>query len=257
MYPEAVHRYATQRGLPVQEAAQTFLQIVVLRHITLPEAVFMGGTALVLGYGNPRFSEDVDLTHIRNPQQLRPGLVKAASEIAAWFGQKAVLTPPKAPASTWRLTLPMDRATTLRLHVDSQPYRAYTQRPLVLEFPSIPPFVCNTLDVDEIMAEKVIALAYRRYLGGRDLFDLWFHWLRQSDWVARQNMIAGLGRKKLRERRLKIGELLKLLDSRLAGMSDLKRARDEWRRYLPPQFHRDEIFADILSRCRHLPEIFT
>lgn len=255
MYPEAILQYAREKRLSVQNAAQTFLQIIVLRHLSLPDARFMGGTALVLGYGNPRFSEDVDLTQVSDPALLRPGLVKAKAELEGWFGTPVTLLAPKPKGRTWRLTVRLTRADSLRLHIDSQSRRAYTVRPMVLEYPSVSPFVCEALDLDEILAEKIIAVATRRYLGGRDLFDLWFHWLRSEEWKIRREPVLDLMREKLRERSLKGDDLRGLLDLRLREGASLHRAREEWGRYLPAGFQKAAIFHEIVARCRLLPEI--
>lgn len=255
MYPEAIHRYVRERKLSLQDAAQVFLQVAVLRHLSVPEATFMGGTALVLGYGNPRFSEDVDLTQIKDPERLRPGLLRAKAELEGWFSSPVVLVPPKPGLKTWRLTVRLGRAESIRLHVDSQPYKAHTSRPIVIEYPSIAPFVCPTLEVDEIMAEKILAVAFRRYLGGRDLFDLWFHWLRSDGEPSRRKDILGLVEKKIRERRLSRNDLRERLMSRLSVQVSLDRARDEWKRYLPPDFQQKAVLDEIVSRCRNLAEL--
>lgn len=254
MYPDAVLRYAGERHLSVQDAAQTFLQVVVLRHLSLSEARFMGGTALVLGYNNPRFSEDVDLTQVDQPQLLQPGLLKAKKELEGWFQTEATLR--QSPKSrTWRLVLPLSPSETLQLHVDSQPYRALTHRPLVIEYPSIQPFVCAALELDEIMAEKVVALAFRRYLGGRDLFDLWFHWLKNENWRERQSTITKFMQEKLRERSLQRSHFQEKLAGRLSERVPLDRAKQEWQRYLPADFQKEAVFQEILTRCRLLGEI--
>ncbi len=252
MIPEAVRLHAREKGLSQQDASQTFLQVVVLRHLSEPKARFMGGTALVLGYGNPRFSEDVDLTQVRDPELLKAGLVRAKAEIEGWFASPTVLLPPKKGLATWRLTVRLGRAESISLHVDSQPYKAYTSRPIVIQYPSLPSFVCSAVEVDEIMADKILAVACRRYLGGRDLFDLWFHWLRSDADDARCDAILGLVGKKARERKLDVGDLRDRLASRLSGKASLERAREEWRRYLPSNFQKREVLEDIVLRCRSL-----
>ena len=255
MYIESILRYARERKFSLQDAAQTFLQVVVLRRLSAPQARFMGGTALVLGYGNPRFSEDVDLTQVSDLERLGPGLLKAKTELEGWFGSPVILRPPKTGGRTWRLTLRRGRSESLSLHVDSQPYRAYTMRPIVIEYPSIPPFVCEALELDEILSEKIVAVACRRYLGGRDLFDLWFHWLRSDAWADRKNSILELVTKKLRERSLKDDDFKRLLTTRLSENVSLNRARHEWKRYLPPDFQKATVFSEIVTRCRLLTEI--
>ncbi len=259
MYNDLIRRQAEERGLSLQDAAQVFLQVIVLRHLSDPKVVFMGGTALVFGYGNPRFSEDVDLTQVKDPESLRPGLVKARAEIENWFAAKTLLQAPQAPktgARTWRLTVRLGRrAESLSLHVDSQPFKAHTTRPIVVTYPSLQPIVIPTLSLEEIPAEKILAVAGRRYLGGRDLFDLWFHWLRKADWEQSREAVQALVQKKRLERRLKKEDVGTRLSQRLSPGHSLDRARQEWGRYLPREFQRTAVYEEIIERCRFVREI--
>lgn len=256
MFTEAIQRYSREKNLSLQDAAQSFLQVIVLKHLNIPRARLMGGTALVFGYGNPRFSEDVDLTQVSDPSLLKPGLVKAAAELEGWFAASVILTPPKAEGRTWRLIVRLGRAESLRLHIDSQDDPAYTTQPIIMEYPSVPSFVVEAMSVDEIMAEKVMAVATRRYLGGRDLFDLWFHWLRTPEDVARRQTIRGYVEKKLKKRLLEYADFLRRLKERLSHTKMPERAQSEWKRYLPADFQKGSVFEAILSACRRLPEFF-
>lgn len=256
IFPEAIQRFSREQRVSLQDAAQVFLQVLVLKHLSAPEAVFMGGTALVLGYGNPRFSEDVDLTQVSDPLLLKPGLDKAAAEAGAWFGAPTRLAPPKAKGRTWRLSVLLGRADTLSLHVDSQGDRAHTGQAILLSYPSIPAFVCMTLGLDEILAEKIVAVAYRRYLGGRDLFDLWFHLSKEPELGAKLSVVAGYVRKKLLARALDQSDFERRLEERLIHPRSLARAREEWARYLPTELQKPAVFQSILAFTARIPEFF-
>ena len=253
MIPELVQNYARARGLSGQDALQTFFQVIVLKHLRHDSARLIGGTALVLGHGNPRFSEDVDLTQVSKPAALRPFLAKAAEELEGWLDVKIILAPPKARGVTWVLTARMDGAAraNLRLHLDSQPYPAYSRAPMVIEFPGLTPFVVESISVPEIMADKLIAVAFRRYLGGRDLFDLWFHWLRHDKEPFESGGISALVLRKLSDRGLQKDDWARRFRARLMA-KDLDRARQEWRRYLPASFQGQAVQEDILSKVRAL-----
>lgn len=259
---EVIAQYARERNLSLRDALQTFLQIVVLKNITLPEARLMGGTALVLGYSNPRFSEDIDLTQVVHPHLLKPNLTKAAAELEGWLHCKTVLTPPKKNGRTWRLACLRRPSETVQLHIDCQEYPAHTSRPIVLQFPLhptasfIPTFVFEAEDVEEIMADKVIALACRPYLGGRDLFDLWFHWLKSEEWVSKRDAVSKLILKKLKDRSLASPRFFKLLKERLSFSPPLKRARYEWQRYLPADFQKESVQKAMLQSSKKILEIF-
>lgn len=252
-----IERYAQERALSRRDALQTFLQVIVLKHLTLPGARLIGGTALVLGYGNPQFSEDIDLTQIPDPKLLAPGLNRAAAELEKWFGKKVSLQAPKPKGRTWRISCHFNRAETIRLHIDSQPEPAQTAVPIVVQFSGLPPLVYETISLKEIMADKVIAVAYRNYLGGRDLFDLWFHWLRRSDGENDISEMVTYLRKKIEDRKLTETDFRERLAKRLEKGHSLTRARTEWRRYLPIPFQKKEVREAILGACQKLPEIFS
>lgn len=249
---ESIQKYATEKKISEMEATQVLLQVLVLKHLSLPGAHFMGGTALVLGYGNPRFSEDIDLTDIKNPLKLSQSLENAVREASQWLRTKVALQPPKPEKRTWKIICSLSRSESIRLHIDTQAYPAHTSRPIVIEFPSLSSFVCEALTLPEILSEKMIALAFRKYLGGRDLFDLWFHWLRKSDWELLRNEVFMLVKLKLKERKLLQAEFNQNLNSRLKKGSSLNRAREEWERYLPPEFQKESILNDILNSCQKL-----
>jgi hypothetical protein len=252
MYPELVSVYSRERQISLRDAAQTFMQVIALKHLSDPDARLVGGAALVLGHGNPRFSEDIDLTQVANPESLRAGILRARAELERWLGAPVTARSPRAGGRTWRLTARFGRSESLSLHVDSQPFKAYSSRPLVIEFPSLPPLVFAALDLDEIMSEKLIAVARRRYLGGRDLFDLWFHWARSDAWEDRRAAVMDLLGRKLDERGISQKQVGASLRQRLSEGASLSRARDEWKRYLPVDFQKREVLDEIVSRCRLL-----
>ena len=100
---EQIKTYAGEKNISEEEATQVFLQVLVLKHLSLPGAHFMGGTALVLGYGNPRFSEDIDLTQVKNPLKLSQGLINAAREASQWLGTRVAVQKPKKGKRTWKM----------------------------------------------------------------------------------------------------------------------------------------------------------
>ena len=254
MLNEGIDQWAREHSVTRRDALQTALQIIVLRHLSDEKAAFMGGTALVLGFGNPRFSEDLDFTQVVHPLVLESGLKKAAREAGEWMGAPARLTPPKKGGRTWRLSCALSPSETVQLHIDSQPYRAHTVASIVISFPGLPSVVCRSLTVNEIMAEKILALAGRRYLSGRDLFDLWFHWLARPGADETGSEIRALAVRKMKERRLTVGVVRELLTSRLRPSMDLTRARQEWKRYLPASFQKSDVLNQIAEGALTIPE---
>ena len=120
-----------------------------------------------------------------------------------------------------------------------------------MTFPGLVPIVIESVSLSEIMADKLIAIAYRRYLGGRDLFDLWFHWLRRENSEERARDIIPMVRKKLSDRSLKVEDWQARVGKRLRT-ADLNRARIEWKRYLPPDFNRPLVWEEITQKAQDL-----
>lgn len=253
-----VEQYAQEKGLSRQDAAQTLMQVLALKHVSYPGARLIGGGALVFGHGNPRFSEDIDLAGVPDTSVLEPGLRKTLLEIQGWFQKPAKLIAPKGTGRTWRILCQWNRAESLQLHVDSQKYRAWSVHPVVISFPGIPSFIVESLSLEELMAEKLLAVFGRRTLGGRDLFDLWFHWLRLDN--SRE---TGIGvqkylPQKLKERGISRDDFFATLKERLSlhaqgeTQDQFKRAQEEWKRYLPLTFQKKTVYEEILRKCGEL-----
>lgn len=58
------------------------MQVAVLKNLNFEEAVLIGGTALVMGNGNPRFSEDVDLAGVERPEVFYPDMLSRRKVMA-------------------------------------------------------------------------------------------------------------------------------------------------------------------------------
>lgn len=257
MNTELLNSWAKERAISKQDALQNFLQVIALKNMTLEKARFIGGTALVLAHGNPRFSEDLDFGGVRRPWELQKDMERSAREIQDWLGAAVEIRRPKKGGTTWKLICAFGPSESLRLHIDTQPYRALTHFPALIRFPGIPPFVAASVELDEIMADKIMALAQRRYLGGRDLFDLWFHWLKSPDRDRRKARIRRLLLSKLKQRALRLDGLAGSLKERLGLRPTLDRARQEWRRYLPDSFQKESLYKDILSQAGRIREIIS
>ena len=254
MIPEIVKEHAGRHHRTLRDALQTFMQVVLLKNLRHETARLIGGTALVLGYANPRFSEDLDLTSVADPLSLERSLLTGSRELEGWLSTKATLSAPKKDSRTWKIAVAIAEFGNVHLHIDSQPYPTYANTPLIADFPGFNPIVCNSVAVEEIMADKLVAIALQNYLGGRDLFDLWFHWLRTEDRNARERQIRLMVPKKLRDRRVRARDWMELFQKRLSAMN-LQRARVEWKRYLPPDFSQPAILEEIIQRVGKLPSL--
>ncbi len=222
------------------------MQVVVLKHLLTKNAALMGGTALVLGHGNPRFSEDIDLTDVDEPMSLKNGLNKASEELCGLLNATSKLTPPKPGRATWRLLCEIRVGFSAQLHVDTQRFRPLTHHPIVVVYHGVPPFVFPSIDLKEIMADKLIALAFRNYTSGRDIFDLWFHWLRDKSSSETDSAIMQMMEEKLSARKIGKKDLVKHLRAKMThGIS--RRTADEWERYLPVPLKKQALYKNIFD----------
>jgi len=177
------------------------MQKVVLTALALQgsykEIVFQGGTALRLFHGNPRFSEDIDLV-LKHPIKGREGKDPAQTDEPTEVLTDVLTRTLPGIKQSVRDTFPfitemeirsqkndrdlqrhilMARSDNpehrLRVHIELAAVPSYRNQPRILNFPPINPAI-RVEDVDEILADKVCALALRPYLKGRDLWDIHF-----------------------------------------------------------------------------------
>ena len=116
----------------------------------------------------------------------------------------------------------------------------------MIEYPGISPFVFPSIELNEILADKLIALAFRNNVSGRDIFDLWYHWLKQNDASAQDKLIKERVIKKLKLRHLSKTDFQHTIKEKLkSGIT--KRVTSEWERYLPRGLKDKTLYEHIFS----------
>lgn len=195
------------------------------------DLVFQGGTALRLCYGNARYSEDLDFVRSVPLNKARFKTFKALLQklMTDRHGLVAYLSDPKkhlderSTASSvvvhrWTATVEVPGIKYQKIHIEVADVPAYDPRPRSIINPyaqlKAAPTLLNVSSEKEILADKVVAVAGRRYIKARDIWDI--KWLTDKgitlnlDWV----------RRKARDYHLLEGEdvapLLKCLDARIA-----------------------------------------
>ena len=137
--------------------------------------IFKGGTALYKLYKLPRFSEDLDFSLLENLDQksiedIVSDVVKQTSafeitsvkktkdSVLIKLGAKGILT----------------KYNTLRIDVNARNsiLKPFDVRTFVPEYIDINPFTVRSLNIEEIVAEKIHSIFMRKK--ARDLFDLFF-----------------------------------------------------------------------------------
>ncbi|HEX7608064.1 MAG TPA: nucleotidyl transferase AbiEii/AbiGii toxin family protein [Candidatus Cryosericum sp.] len=184
-YAELV-TYSSANALPLDQVIREELQRLILRYLSergfFVHGVFQGGTAIRLVYGGTRFSEDLDFV-------LRPGRTIAVVNLPKLL---------EGLPSFMRREVPFADRSTLREQKAEVMFARYRCRlelqaqigglVINLEFAGVPsrsphPHVMRSDAVDvaivvedesEILVDKLVALALRSYVKGRDIWDTWF-----------------------------------------------------------------------------------
>lgn len=191
---EEVARRSAREQVNAETVLREEVQKAVLTHFSLRRffnvAVFQGGTALRLFYGNPRYSEDMDFvftakdtdlfrkigTHIRN-------LARFVGEVFPFLEETAMKTQ-KETGAFKRFTLrlrPRDLRRVLRVNIEFANVPSRDNSLALLHYPPFNPAV-RVESVREILADKVVAVALRPYVKGRDLWDI--HYLTANKGAA-------------------------------------------------------------------------
>ena len=179
-------RRAREEGLPKNIVLKEALQVLCLEHLyTFPESdiiIFQGGTCLRLLYGGPRYSEDLDF--VVSDMQTLSGLFKKVSSsverMGPLFEGKTWMRVQKESKNLvrWKLYFEsLEDKESSSVSIEFANYPAYTSQLLPLKipagYPSTPLILVKTETEEELLADKINALATRKYLKGRDIFDIW------------------------------------------------------------------------------------
>lgn len=187
LYEDAIER-AKEEGIPEKVLLKEALQIYILSELyALAESskiTFQGGTCLRLIYGGPRYSEDLDFVAEASLQELESvflSLKKSIPKIGPLFSAALELKKQKEHPRflRWKLhylTEPV--AKSFSVNIKLARYPAYTQNLSPLHpskvLPGLPFTIVRSETLEEILADKLAAIAGRSFMKSRDLFDLWF-----------------------------------------------------------------------------------
>jgi len=243
------------------------------------ELIFQGGTALRWCYGGSRFSEDLDFVTPIGADAVRAKLnrtLKAVErEMIPHFGPGALTLSDKST-----------RPDTLKLFADYRPTASREKISVKLEFEGIrkeslpetknlilsalpavsyliasgdfrvprPNAVLVVETLPEILSDKIRALLERRYLKGRDIFDLWYL----------RTVLNATADKEMIERKFRMYawpfQAARNLDffadpSSVAREEQKTAIREDLVRFLPPDLlavHQAEGYASVLTALQSL-----
>ena len=177
---------AQEEGLLNKTILKEYLQISILEYLYgLPESdviTFQGGTCLRLLYGGPRYSEDLDfvVSSVENLPAIFKKVSSAVEKLSPFFEGKVWMRVQKESKNLvrWKLYYePTENNENTSVSVEFAKYPAYTSQLLPLKipkgYPATPLILVKAETEQEILADKINAIATRRYLKGRDIFDIW------------------------------------------------------------------------------------
>lgn len=177
-----------EEGIPEKALLKETLQIYILSELyALPESskiTFQGGTCLRLVYGGPRYSEDLDFVTDASPQDHESiflSLEKSIPKISPLFNAKLEIRKQKEQPRflRWKLHYLTEPFTdSFSVNIELACYPAYTQNLSPLHpskmLPGLPFSIVKSETLEEILSDKLAAIAGRSFMKSRDLFDLWF-----------------------------------------------------------------------------------
>ena len=173
------------RKLALAEFAQHLILQSMYRHGAFKNLVFTGGTALRILYHTSRYSEDLDFSLIQpkgfefrsllgkiqkdlEMQQLRFDFYPREERIVA----KADLRFPGL-LKEFQISPLKDQKLTVKFEVDKRPPAGGRKEIALVSSPVS--YTVAVFDLASLFATKLHALFFRRYMKGRDTYDLvWF-----------------------------------------------------------------------------------
>jgi predicted nucleotidyltransferase component of viral defense system len=184
-YAELV-TYSATNVLPLDQVLREELQRLILRYLSergfFVHGVFQGGTAIRLVYGGTRFSEDLDFVLRPETTIASLSLPKLLDGLPSFvrrevpFADRPGVAEQKAEATFARYRVRLELAAptgrlVINLEVAGVPSRS--ARPQVVRSDTVD-FAVIVEDESEILVDKLIALALRPYVKGRDIWDAWY-----------------------------------------------------------------------------------
>ncbi|MGB9578105.1 MAG: nucleotidyl transferase AbiEii/AbiGii toxin family protein [Halothiobacillaceae bacterium] len=178
--------YSRENALPLDQVFREELQRLLLRYLSehgfFVHAVFQGGTSIRLVYGGSRFSEDLDFVLRPDTTIANLNLTALLKDLPSFlrrevpFAEHFSVTEQKAGPTFARYRCRIDLQApvgglVINLEVAGIPGRS--ARPHVLRSDMVDVAIVVE-DESEILVDKLVALALRSYVKGRDIWDTWF-----------------------------------------------------------------------------------
>lgn len=247
-------------GIPVDRVVREEIQKLILRYLAerrfFSGGVFQGGTAIRLFYQGARFSEDLDFVFREKDHALFSGLSPVLRDLPGFLRKQVPFS------GDVELAKQKGSGLLVRFKLKLQVPEKGSRLVINLEFASVPslqPQVrllrVDPVDVpvavedeNEILADKVVAIALREFVKGRDLWDIDFLIRTRNVSLPDPNLILA----KAKAYGCAPVEFLDRLGRRIPLLQEegLAALDAEMRRFLPRQLMEDLVssFPELLAR---------
>lgn len=223
------------------------IMAVLVQQGVMSSLTFIGGTALRMCYNSSRLSEDLDFNggHNFKPADFNgleheiKSYIEAKYETNVWVNKPS--SERQGDTSSWTISIEKEAnrpdLTRQKMHIDvcAIPSFDIEKRPLINHYNIAVPtegLLIPVQSLDEIMADKFIALAYRaRRIKPRDIWDVL--------WLSQRNVEASveLTKRKLDARGKAFSDFSDALMSQVTKLQSSDETRDdfyqEMRRFIP------------------------
>lgn len=168
--------------------------------------VFQGGTALRMCYNNPRYSEDLDFVRSGplKPEQFNMFVELLTKSVINKYQLNITVKEPNKPLDTnstdtsiavhrWTATIEIGNQATpnqkIHIEVADVPAHDIQQRMVKSHYDQygFHPILLNVSSKEEILADKVTAVADRPYFKARDIWDI--KWLNDTGTELNHNLV--------------------------------------------------------------------
>lgn len=191
MYIDNLDLLEKNIGVPIRLLYMEAMHLLILETLfsqKLSEKIaFQGGTSIHLLYGGDRFSEDLDFSCGDLKLEELYQLMKISNtminkNIVQEFGKGSIkwkypeLNRASKVKKWWCIFSPEGTSSKIQVKMEFAFFPYYEKKILPVKskvFPYRQPIV-NGISPEELLCEKICALAGRSYLKGRDYFDIWY-----------------------------------------------------------------------------------
>jgi len=179
---------AQSEAVGINLVLKEYIHFLVLEYLFksghFSHLVFQGGTTLRFAYGGIRYSEDLDFVLRQKDNKFLDSLIKGMNHLPGHidkflpFARNVQLKIQKDTSEFKRFILALEVETMVakdKTHIEILNIPSYDNRTIIIRREDIPISPAITVESpEELLSDKFMALGSRKYLKGRDIWDIYF-----------------------------------------------------------------------------------